>query len=68
MVLAGGFGFLLCFDVDLRLRQFGQLLVGFFLFVQGLVQQLDGIVIAEQFSKGLERAVAGDLVVLDLLC
>src|SRR5690242_19064116 len=44
-----------------------QLLVRAFLFIERLLQQLRGLLVPELFGPGTHTAIAGDLVVLDLL-
>ena len=56
-----------CFGVDRRIGKLGQRLVGLLLLGQRLVEQLDRILHAELGSPGLQRAVAGNLIVLDRL-
>src|SRR4029078_4410016 len=53
------------FGIDGLIGQLGQRLVGLFLLGQSLIEQFDGILHAEFCGPGLERSVAGDLVVLD---
>ena len=53
--------------VDHRLGKLGQRLIGRFFLVEGLLQKLRRIVQTEFLGPGAQRAVAGDLVVLDRL-
>src|SRR5690606_26856635 len=53
--------------VDRTRRELVQLLVGGLLLGQGLAEQVRNLVIAESLGEGMQRAVAGDLVMLDLL-
>src|SRR5688500_11422142 len=54
-------------DVDRALGDRAELLVGPLLFVQRLGEQIGGFLVAQQLRERHRRAVAGDLVVLDLL-
>src|SRR5690606_20609881 len=53
--------------VDFRQRDLIELRVGLLLLVQGLLEQLGGVVVAERLGQGAHRAVARDLVMLDFL-
>ncbi len=53
-------------DVE-RLGDAGEIFVGLFFFVLGFFEQVNGFLFVEQAGPGLERAVEGDFVVLDLL-
>src|SRR4051812_46431338 len=53
--------------VHLLLGELGEKIISFLLLLQGLVQQLHGVVEAKLPGPGLQGAVAGDLVVLDRL-
>ena len=61
------FGAVLDFGGDRGFCQFGQLPVGLFLFVEGLLEQLGDFLVAEMKGEGARGAVAGDFVVLDAL-
>ena len=53
--------------VDLRERDLVELLVGRLLLLEGLAEQLRGLLVAARLGQRVDRAVARDLVVLDLL-
>src|SRR5215510_5963118 len=53
--------------IDLRLRDHRQLLIGGFLFVERLAEQVLRSLVSQQFREVRERTVGRDLVVLDLL-
>src|SRR5439155_5324669 len=55
------------FDVDALHSQVIELLVGHSFFIQSLLQQAGGLIIAEHLGVGPYGAVAGDFIVLDLL-
>src|SRR5258708_39812797 len=52
-------------EVDRGFRESRQALVGLLLLLQGLVEQLDRVLHAELRGPLLQRAVAGDCVMLD---
>src|SRR5215216_4857897 len=56
------------FAVELALRKLREQPVGVFLFLKCFPKKGNGITHAEFFAPGDERAVAGNLVVLDGLC
>src|SRR5687767_9616917 len=49
------------FDVDAALGELGQELVGLAFLVEGLLEQLGRLVVADELGPGADRAVAGDL-------
>ena len=53
--------------VDFRLRDLAQRTVGVLFFLQRRVEQLDGILVIQFVRPGLQRAVAGYLIMLDSL-
>src|SRR5690554_3837031 len=63
MPRSGGFCHLVCRGIG----KSRQVLVGLRLFLQRLVEQLDDVLLAKNLSPALQRAVAGDLVMLDSL-
>src|SRR5436190_24124761 len=54
--------------VDHRLGELGERLIGRLFLVERLLKELHGLVETEFLGPGAQRAVAGDLVVLDRLC
>src|ERR1700730_6560373 len=56
-----------CVLVNPTFRKFGEGLVGLLLFRESGVQELDGLLEAEFGGPSLERAVAGDFIMLDRL-
>src|ERR1700751_4368301 len=54
-------------QVDLALGDVGELLVGRLLFLEVLIQQVGDVVAAEPLRPRDQRAVAGDLIMLDRL-
>src|SRR5690606_1824056 len=57
----------LCHLICRSICQGRQILVGLRLFLQRLIEQLHDVLLAKDLSPALQRAVAGDLVVLDSL-
>src|SRR5579864_5159842 len=55
------------FDVDLGLGKLGELVVGLFLLLEGLLEHLHGLLGAEDLRVGADGAVGGNLVMLDTL-
>src|SRR3954447_22117514 len=53
--------------VDGGFGELGEELVGFAFFVEGLLEEFGGLVLAEHFGVGAHGAVAGDFVVFDAL-
>jgi hypothetical protein len=54
-------------DIDALLRELRELLVRGRLFVEGLLQEVDRVVLAEMLREGARAAIAGDFIVLDAL-
>ena len=65
MLRSGGRGF--SFEVHGCLRDFGEFLVGFFFFIEGVSENLGDVPLPQQLGKADGTAVAGNFVVLHAL-
>src|SRR5207302_652869 len=55
------------FPIQPAFGELGQQLVRLPLFIEGLLEELDSILLAQEAGPGADRPVAGDLIVLYLL-
>lgn len=63
-----GFSYLGCFEVDFGFGKLGQILIGLTFFLKGCIKKLGDVLMTELGSPALQRAVAGNFVMLYSLC